>query len=123
MRRHAASLVLAGAAALAVGCARNAALDAQVDRIGQLLLDAEGNGAMRCAAREMAVARSQLEFAELERQQGFTSRAEQHLLIADQHARAALLLSPPAYCQPRAPSPVDGEADGSVSRLPVESGE
>jgi hypothetical protein len=101
MRLPLLGVALACGAALGVGCARNATLDSQVDRIGQLLLDAEGSGAMRCAPREMAVARSQLEFAELEREQGFTSRAEQHLLIADQHARAALLLSPPAHCQPR----------------------
>ena len=108
MRRSPVGIALACGAALWFGCARNAALDSQVDRIGQLLLDAEGSGAMRCAPREMAVARSQLEFAELERQQGFTSRAEQHLLIADQHARAALLLSPSAHCQPR-PAVESGE--------------
>ena len=96
-------VTLAWVAAFGFGCARNVALDAQVDRIGQLLLDAEDSGAMRCAPREMAVARSQLEFAELERKQGFTSRAEQHLLLADQHARAALLLSPVTHCRPVPP--------------------
>jgi len=84
-----------------VGCMRSAHLDQQVDRIGQLLLDAEANGALRCAPRELAVARSQLEFAELERAQGFSSKAEQHLVAADQNARAAKLLSPPEHCRPQ----------------------
>jgi len=90
------------ALACALGCMRSARLDLQVDRIGQLLLDAEANGALRCAPRELAVARSQLEFAELERAQGFSSKAEQHLVAADQNARAAKLLSPPEHCRPRA---------------------
>jgi OOP family OmpA-OmpF porin len=84
-----------------LGCMRSARLDQQVDRIGQLLLDAEANGALRCAPRELAVARSQLEFAELERAQGFSSKAEQHLVAADQNARAAKLLSPPEHCRPQ----------------------
>ena len=94
---------LAGALALSsgLGCMRSARLDQQVDRIGQLLLEAEANGAMRCAPRQLAVARSQLEFAELERAQGFSSKAEQHLVVADQHARAAQLLSPPEHCRSR----------------------
>ena len=96
LRRRACSavgcaLVLLGAA----GCVRSARLDQEVDHIGQMLLDAEANGAMRCAPRELAVARSQLEFAELERRQGYSSKAEEHVAIADQHARAAQLLPPP----------------------------
>ena len=71
----------------------------EVDQVEQMLRDAESNGALRCAPRELAVARSQLEFAELERAQGFSSKAEQHLAIADQHARAARLLSPPERCR------------------------
>jgi hypothetical protein len=83
-----------------LGCARSSLLDQQIDQIGQLLLDADANGALRCAPRQLAVARSQLEFAELERAQGFSSKAEQHLVVADQHARAAVLLSPPERCRP-----------------------
>jgi OOP family OmpA-OmpF porin len=82
-----------------LGCARSSVLDQQIDRTAQLLLDAEANGALRCAPRQLAVARSQLEFAELERAQGFSSKAERHLVVADQHARAALLLSPPERCR------------------------
>jgi hypothetical protein len=60
---------------------------------------ADQNGAMRCAPRQLAVARSHLEFAYLEREQGFSSRAQYHLRIADEHARAANLLSPPDRCR------------------------
>jgi len=81
------------------GCVRSSLLDQQIDRTEQLLLDADANGALRCAPRQLAVARSQLEFAELERAQGFSSKAERHLVVADQHARAALLLSPPERCR------------------------
>jgi len=88
-------LLLLGAA----GCVRSARLDREVDHVGQMLLEAEANGAMRCAPRELAVARSQLEFAELERVQGFSSKAEEHVAIADQQARAAQLLSPPERCR------------------------
>ena len=91
-------------------CARSARLDEWVGRVGQLLLDAEANGALRCAPRQLAVARSQLEFAELERAQGFSSKAEQHLSIADQHARAAKLLSPPERCRARSPAAVEAPA-------------
>jgi hypothetical protein len=89
----------------ASGCWRSARQAREIEQIGQMLLDAEANGAMRCAPRELAVARSQLEFAELERAQGFPSKAEEHLAIADQHARAAHLLSPPEHC--RAPKDLD----------------
>jgi OOP family OmpA-OmpF porin len=84
---------------LGAGCIRETRLDQQIDRIGQLLIDAEHNGAMRCAPRQLAVARSQLEFGELERGRGFSSRAEQHLELADQNARAAKLLSPSEHCR------------------------
>ncbi|HEU4579365.1 MAG TPA: hypothetical protein VFS67_13980 [Polyangiaceae bacterium] len=93
------ALGVAGALLLAaLGCVRSARLDREVARVGQILLDAEADGALRCAPRELAVARSQLEFAELERAQGFPSKAEEHLAIAGQHARAARLLSPPERC-------------------------
>lgn len=98
-----------GAAALfsllGAGCVREGRLDQQIDRIGQLLIEAEKNGAMRCAPRQLAVARSQLEFGELERARGFSSRAERHLELADQNALAAKLLSPPEHCRPSSPVP------------------
>ncbi len=95
-----AMLVLAASCSL-VGCARNARLDEQVDRLEGALSQVDANGALRCAPRQLAIARSHLEFAELERQQGFSSRAEHHLKIADEHLQAAQVLSPPQHCASR----------------------
>jgi OmpA-OmpF porin, OOP family len=85
-------------ACLLLACARDAALDRQFDAIGQDLIDADTNGALRCAPRQLAVARSQLEFAQLEREQGEHSRAQRHLHIAEEHVQAANLLSFPGRC-------------------------
>lgn len=95
------SLPLAFSQALVLGCVPSSLLDQQIDRLGQLLIDADQSGAMRCAPRELAIARSQLEFAQLEREQGYASRAERHLQIAEQHAEAAKLLSPSEHCAGR----------------------
>lgn len=78
-------------------------MDAHIARVGQAIVEAEASGALRCAPRELAIARSQLQFAELERAQGFSSKAEEHLRIADRHAQAARLLSPPEHCRSRTP--------------------
>jgi OmpA-OmpF porin, OOP family len=93
-------------ACMAPACAREDRLDRELARIAQSLVNADEAGAMRCAPRQLAIARSHLEFAELEREQGFTSRAEYHLRVADQHARAAKLLAPREHCAaPPAGSP------------------
>jgi hypothetical protein len=70
-----------------------------MDRVAGLLADADRSGALHCAPRQLAVARSQLEFAQLERAHGSSSRARQHLELAEQNARAAQLLSPPEHCR------------------------
>lgn len=92
--------LLMGACLLA--CARDTTLDRQFDAIGQALIDADTNGALRCAPRQLAVARSQLEFAQLEREQGESSRAQRHLHIAEEHVQAANLLSFPGRCADQA---------------------
>lgn len=92
---------------LAFACASPQHLDAHVDDIEQRLIAAEDAGAMRCAPRQLAIARSHLAFAHIEREQGFASRAERHLVIADENARAAQLLSPATFCRRRAPSESD----------------
>jgi OOP family OmpA-OmpF porin len=91
--------------ALTLACAGSAALDHRVESIHTALRDVEANGARRCAPRELAVARSHVEFAQLERDQGFVSRAEAHLEVADENVRAARVLGSSARCSKR---PDDG---------------
>jgi hypothetical protein len=101
-------LVAALLSCCAPGCVGQAQMDAQIAAIGHAIMVAEANGALNCAPRELAVARSQLGFAELERAQGSSSKAEAHLRIADRHAQAARLLSPVEHCRSRAPARADG---------------
>lgn len=82
-------------------CGGNAALQASIDRASQRVLDAEQSGAGQCAPRELAIARSQLEFAELELSQGDAAQAARHAASAEEHAVAAKLLSPPEHCAVR----------------------
>lgn len=81
-----------------LGCARNARLDERVSDVALSLGQVEARGAMRCAPRELAIARSHLEFAQLERERGFAARALRHLDIAGESVRAASVLVEPASC-------------------------
>ena len=83
---------------LALACGGAARLEHELARVGRALTEVEARGALRCAPRELAIARSQLEFAALERDQGFPSRAERHLTLADENLRAASVLTPPGRC-------------------------
>ena len=87
---------------VASGCGQAPQLRGQIAGLEKIVEQAERNGAMRCAPRELAVARSQLKFAGLELDQGFVSKAQAHLAIAQPNADAALDLSPPQYCAERA---------------------
>ena len=87
----------------------------QIAGLEKIVEQAERNGAMRCAPRELAVARSQLAFASLELDQGFVSKAQSHLQQAAPNADAALAMSPPQYCAERAfveTTPPDPDTDG-----------
>ena len=92
-----------------LGCGGATRVDGELARVGRALTEVEARGALRCAPRELAVARSQLEFAAIEREQGFPSRAERHLAIADENVRAASVLAPPGRCTdsvaPSGPAP------------------
>jgi hypothetical protein len=88
-------LVLVG---LVGGCASGNGLSHRIGRVASAVVAAETHGAMRCAPRELAVARSHLEFAQLEEEQGFPSRARQHLDVAEENVEAASALSPPGRC-------------------------
>ena len=100
----------------ASGCGQAPKLRGQIAGLEKIVEQAERNGAMRCAPRELAVARSQLNFATLELDQGFVSKAQNHLQQAAPNADAALSLSPPQYCAERAfveaPPPADPDTDG-----------
>lgn len=83
---------------LSVACAGNAALDRRSLAVQNALHEVEASGALRCAPRELAVARSHVEFAALEREQGFASRAQTHLDVADENVRAARVLAGSPRC-------------------------
>lgn len=113
-RRFVGSVV--AAAFLVMSCGQAPKLRGQIAGLEQIVQQAERNGAMRCAPRELATARSQLRFATLELDQGFVSKAQAHLWHASPNAQAALDLSPPQYCAERqfieAVPPADPDTDG-----------
>jgi OOP family OmpA-OmpF porin len=98
----------------ALGCASAPKLRGKIAGLEKIVEQAERNGAMRCAPRELAVARSNLRFATLELDQGFVSKAQNHLWKAESNAHAALDMSPPQYCAERGfiePAFVPGDPD------------
>src|SRR5690349_1096339 len=97
------------------GCSQGPALRGKIAGLNDIVTQAERNGAIRCAPRELAVAKSQLEFATLELDQGFISKASAHLGKAEPNAHAAYFLSPPQYCAERGfveVAPGDRDGDG-----------
>lgn len=102
--------------ALVSGCGTAPKMRGQIAGLEKIVEQAERNGAVRCAPRELAIARSQLEFATMEIEQGFLSKATRHLWKAEPNAHAALFLSPPEYCAERTfvEVPKDTDGDGLV---------
>jgi len=98
MARRKAVVGLSAVALLGLACASGAELARQIDETARSLREVEAQGAMRCAPRELALARSHLEFAQLERDRGAPTRARQHLDVADENLRAAAELSPSVRC-------------------------
>ena len=97
----------------ASACAAPAALQGRIDGLSAIADSAEKNGAMKCAPRELALARSHLEFAKNELDQGQYSNAAKHVDMAEPNARAALANSPPDRCAPRGfMTPKIGDKDG-----------
>ncbi|HXX70078.1 MAG TPA: OmpA family protein [Polyangiaceae bacterium] len=99
----------------AVGCARGPALRDRIQALSATVADAEKNGARACAPRELAVARSQLEFASMALDQGRGSAAEAHLAKAEPNVQAAHAMSPPDRCaihETRVASVHDTDGDG-----------
>jgi OmpA-OmpF porin, OOP family len=110
------SRVLANLCVVAVvGCTSTSALEGRIRSTRDLLEQANRNGAYQCAPRELALGRSHAEFAERELDEAHARRAEEHLTIADENARAALRLSPAERCSPRevvVEAPGDRDGDG-----------
>ncbi len=107
-----------GLAFLLLGCSSAATLQGRLRGLRHRVIQAERNGAYRCAPRELALAKAHMEFAETELAQGHLSRAEEHFVLAEPNAEAAFRLSPPERCSPRGvavvrpPEPGDRDGDG-----------
>jgi outer membrane protein OmpA-like peptidoglycan-associated protein len=110
---RAAVLAVLVAAALCPGCTRSQVLRGRIEGLEKIAAQAERNGAVRCAPRELAVAKSHLRFAQIEIEEGFISRAITHLDVAEPNAQAAYDLSPPQLCAERGfVSSKAGDRDG-----------
>ena len=99
----------------ASGCSQGPALRGRIRGLTTTVEDAEKNGAMTCAPRELAVAKSQLEFATIDLDQGQLSSAEAHLAKAEPNAQAAFSMSPADRCSAREFVEVEakaGDTDG-----------
>ena len=114
---------LSGMGALAVSCSTVSTMRGEIEGLSKVADQAERNGAMRCAPRELALAKSHLKFATIEIDQGFFPRAKDHLQIAEANAHAAYDLSPPAKCSERGfveeapPAPGDRDGDGILDNV------
>jgi len=106
-------------------CAQVSAMRGDIEGLRNVAKQAEDNGAIRCAPRELATAKSHLTFAETELDQGFVFKAKAHLDVARANANAAYDLSPPQKCAERGfiedepppaakppPAPGDCDSDG-----------
>ena len=101
-------------------CAAAPRLRGQIKGLEEITEQAERNGAVRCAPRELAMAQSHLKFARIEMRQGYLSKASKHLWIAEPNANAALFLSPPQYCTERKFVEAD-DRDGDGYRDPEDA--
>ncbi len=101
-----------------LSCAPASVLRGRIDGLSQDVINAEKNGAMRCAPRELALAKAHLRFAQTELDQGQLSAAVDQVAIAEPNAHAALEQSPPDRCaerkivEARPPPPGDKDTDG-----------
>jgi OOP family OmpA-OmpF porin len=82
-------------------CSQVSVMRGDITGLQKVASQAERNGAIRCAPRELATAKSHLTFAETELDQGFVFKAKAHLDIARANAHAAYDLSPPQKCAER----------------------
>lgn len=117
MNRHRCKLLVVTLSIIAIAsCSTAPRLRGQIAGLQKITEQAERNGAIRCAPRELALAQSHLKFATVELDQGFVSKAQKHIFIAEPNTHAAFFLSPPQYCAERAfieqPRAAPGDRDG-----------
>ena len=94
-------------------CAQGPVARGKIAGIDGIVKKAEANGAMRCAPRELALAKSHSDFAKVRLDQGRYSDAQGHIEIAEKNAHAALDLSPGERCNTDEPSYArEGDKDG-----------
>ncbi|WP_437573026.1 OmpA family protein [Sorangium sp. So ce887] len=116
-RAGAGAIAVVMIAGSALSCAQVPVMRGDIEALSTIAKQAERNGALRCAPRELAMAKSHLSFAKVELDQGFFARAKEHLDIAKANTHAAYDLSPPQKCAERgfieeAPPPTPGDCDG-----------
>jgi OOP family OmpA-OmpF porin len=87
------ALLAAAAATLAAGCVSGNKIRAQGEVIQSDIARARKSGAYRCAPRELALAEANLDFAYGEVSEGNSTRAQEHIAIAEENIRKALVLS------------------------------
>jgi OOP family OmpA-OmpF porin len=104
-------VAVVASAIVSVSCAEAPALRGRIDGLSGVVQKAEEAGAMRCAPRELALAKSHLRFATTDLDQGELSHARSHLAIAEPNAQSALALSPPDKCTVGAVAK-EGDRDG-----------
>jgi OOP family OmpA-OmpF porin len=92
------------------GCTEAYMLEGRIDGLREITVQAREHGAYVCAPQELALAETNLEFAANDLAQGDQDRVEEHLVIADANAKAALSLSPGTECSH--PKPGDRDRDG-----------
>ncbi len=96
-----------------MACDKAPQLRGRIAGLNQLNDEAERNGALRCAPRELALARAYAQFADLELRKGSLGDAEAHIRRAELNAAAAQLQSPPEHCL-NSPAPGDQDGDGYI---------
>ncbi len=106
--------LVAGALVVAVvgGACSPAATRTRIETVNGVIEKAEANGAMRCAPRELAIAKAHIGFAQVRLDQGKLDRAQSELDIAEPNARAAFASSPKDQCGDTPVIVREGDRDG-----------
>lgn len=111
-----AMILLAGICVSACDKAPN--LRGRIAGLEQISAQAERDGALRCAPRELALSRAYTQFAQMELRKGSVSQAEDYVRRAELNAKAAQLQSPREHCADHSASgPDDRDGDGYPNKV------